>query len=196
MAEHKPKKKPTTDKWKKKQWYTIIAPAEFEHKEIGETIAIKPETLKGRTLNISARNLTNNIRKQHVQLIFKITEIKGNKAHTETTGHKISESFLKKFIRRRSSKIQVTEETQTADKKTIKTKIFALTHKKISKPKKTEIHNIIKNELKKFTKTQDSKKIIQELIFGEITNNLLKETKKICPMKRIETVKTKITTEK
>jgi len=57
-AQAKPKKKSkTTDKWKKKAWYTIIAPEEFERRELGETIAEKPETLIGRLITVQQENL-------------------------------------------------------------------------------------------------------------------------------------------
>jgi len=77
-------RKKTTDKWKKKAWYTIVAPDEFESKEIGETIVEKPENLVGRTIIITGRELANQPKKQHVQLKFKIRETKGNKAFSIT----------------------------------------------------------------------------------------------------------------
>ena len=41
----KVKKRKTTDTWKKKEWYTITTPKEWESKEIAETPAIDEKKL-------------------------------------------------------------------------------------------------------------------------------------------------------
>ena len=38
-------KRTTFDKWKRKKWYKIIAPAEFNKTELGETIAEKTKKI-------------------------------------------------------------------------------------------------------------------------------------------------------
>ena len=45
-------KKKTVDKWKKKTWFTIIAPKEFDRKEIGTTVSEKPQSVMGRVIEI------------------------------------------------------------------------------------------------------------------------------------------------
>jgi len=50
------KKSRTADKWKKKQWYNIIAPAEFDKVVIGETVAEKPKNIEGRIIKIDLDN--------------------------------------------------------------------------------------------------------------------------------------------
>ncbi|MBI2598211.1 MAG: hypothetical protein HYW50_03375 [Candidatus Diapherotrites archaeon] len=84
-------KKRKVDKWKKKTWFTIIAPKEFAGKEIGTTVAEKPENLLGRTIWVSVRDLAAQARKQHVTIIFKIFDVKGNKAFAKAAGHFILE---------------------------------------------------------------------------------------------------------
>ena len=73
-AQPKTKKK-TADKWKKKSWYTVVAPEEFERREIGETVAEKPEMIIGRIINISGRDLANQPKKQHISILFKVNDV-------------------------------------------------------------------------------------------------------------------------
>ncbi|MBI5553351.1 MAG: hypothetical protein HY917_01285 [Candidatus Diapherotrites archaeon] len=183
------KKKPTTDKWKKKQWYAILTPKEFNLMGIGETVATKPEQLVGRSVRISSRMLTNQIKKQHVNLVFRITDVKGNKAHTKLIGHQTSESFLKKFVRRRNSKVQVVLDAQTRDGLTLHMTTILLTARKVARPQKTALHNIITAQAREFCKQQPSEMVIQELLFGEYANFIIKDAKKVCPVKRIEVTK-------
>src|SRR3989344_94101 len=95
-AQPKTKKK-TADKWKKKVWYTVVAPEEFERKEIGETVAEKPEMVIGRIINISGRALANQPKKQHIKLVVKVTNVSGSKANTEATGHFIKDDFIRRL---------------------------------------------------------------------------------------------------
>jgi len=91
-----PKKKTkTTDKWKKKSWYAIIAPEEFERKQLGETVVEKPENLIGRVVTVTGRELANQPKKQHIQLKFKVRTVAANKANTEAVGHEVKDSYLK-----------------------------------------------------------------------------------------------------
>src|SRR3989338_5004185 len=103
-AQPKTRKK-TADKWKKKAWYTIVAPEEFEGKEIGETISEKAEMLLGRVILVNGRDLANQPKKQHIKIKFKVKTTSGNKAHTEAVGHIIKDDFIRRLIRRRSSKV-------------------------------------------------------------------------------------------
>src|SRR3989338_6130015 len=111
----KPKaKKKTVDKWKKKIWYTLYAPAYFDNKPLGETIAEKPEQVSNRTIVVSGRDL-NPAKKTNASLRFKVKEVQGNKAYTETMGHEVAEGFVRRLVRRRGSKIECVQDVVTTD---------------------------------------------------------------------------------
>ena len=73
-------------KLKGKQWFGIIAPKYFDEKEIGKTISAVPEALIGKTVDVSAVELTNDINKYYLKLKFKITSVDGDKAFTQFYG--------------------------------------------------------------------------------------------------------------
>ena len=188
-------KKRQVDKWKKKTWFTIIAPKEFASKEIGTTVAEKPELVLGRTIKVSVRSLAGQARKQHITLIFKINEVKGNKAYTKAIGHEILESYLKKFVRNKSSKIQTTQTITLEGSEKIKIKTLTLTSRRIEKKKRTAIRKIMQEKINSISNTS-SQKLISDLVFGTIAQSILNDVKKIAPIKRIEIVKSRILSKK
>ncbi|MFH1391499.1 MAG: hypothetical protein ABIH20_04275 [Candidatus Diapherotrites archaeon] len=188
-----PKKKTkTTDKWKKKSWYAIIAPEEFERKQIGETIVEKPENLIGRVITITGRELANQPKKQHIQLKFKIKDVTASKANTEAVGHEVKDSYLKRIVRRKSSKIMSVKTYFTKDKKTYKIKIIIITENKASKNQKTSIRKKTEEATKKIISELDSRKIIDEIVFGTIPNKIYGNLKNIVPVKRVEITKSSL----
>jgi small subunit ribosomal protein S3Ae len=77
-------KKRGVDKWKKKVWYSIFTPEEFEKREIASTVAEKPEQVMGRTLWMSVGEIARQPRLSHIALKFRVTDVQGQKAYTHT----------------------------------------------------------------------------------------------------------------
>src|SRR3989338_7804647 len=102
-------------KIKKKQWYPIIAPKQFENAVIGDTLAYEPQQMLGKTLSHSLMNLTNDMKRQNVAIHFKIVEVEGSKAKTSIIGYEIIPSSVKRFVRRASEKISLSFNCETAD---------------------------------------------------------------------------------
>ncbi len=182
----KTRKKAGGDKWKKKAWYTVIAPEEFERREIGETIAEKPEMLIGRVIAVTGRDLANQPKKQHIKIRFRVTGVSGNKALTQASGHIIKEDFIRRLLRRRCSKITSVKNYASKDAKKVKMKVIIVTEKRASGKQKAGIKRKSEEMSKAIIGSIDSRKVIDEIVFGTIPNKLYPELKKIVPIKRIE----------
>jgi len=189
-------KKKTVDKWKKKTWYTIVAPEEFERKEIGETLSEKPESLMGRTIKITGRELANQPKKQHIQIKFMIVKVTGGTANTEAVGHEIKDSFLRRVVRRKTSKVTSVKNYSSKDGKHFKVKIVVVTEKKISRNQRTGVMKKTEELAKQIMAELDGRKVIDELVFGTIPNKIYPVLKKIVPIKRIEITKSAIISSK
>jgi len=192
MAEKQAKARQTMDKWKRKVNYTIFAPEDFDNKALAETVATKPEQLIGRNISAGMRDLTNEVKKQFITVKFKVTEVKGNKAYTTVVGHSIKEIYIKRLIRRRSSKMQVVGDYLTRDAKKVKVKAVVISAKKLAQKKKTGIRNIMKDIIAKYVRGKDQDKIIGELVFGNLPGKIFNEVKKIAAIKRVEITKSNI----
>jgi len=185
-------KKRTLDKWKKKIWYTIHAPAEYESKVLGETFADKPELLMGRMVKANAGELSAQSKKHHITLKFKINGVKGNKGETYIAGHEIKDSYFRRFIRRRNSKVQISRNIRTRDGAKVKVKAVTVTARKLERKKETDIRHIMDKEIEKFCSSKPYNRLTLDLIFSNFTGKLLSDVKKVAPVKRIEIVKTEL----
>ena len=94
------------DRWKAKNWYNILAPPAFESVTIADTLADDPDNLINRVTGVSLQDLTNDFRKSHITLFFKINKVEESNAHTRFIGHTLTSDYLRRMIRRRRSKIE------------------------------------------------------------------------------------------
>ena len=179
-------KRKTLDKWKRKKWFTIIAPDFFNRYVLGETIAEDEANLKNRTIKANAGELSKQAKLRHIHLEFSIQKVQGQKAFTQFKGHEIQDAYLRRLVRRRSSKIQVVEDLSLKTGEKFRVKAVTITSRKASSIQKTQIRKIMQEELKKAAAKKTFDQFVQELIFGTISSSIFKSAKKIVPIKRVE----------
>lgn len=179
-------KKKGVDKWKKKTWFILLAPEEFERRPLGDTVAENPESLIGRTVTITGRELANQPKKSHIHLRFKVMDVSGSKANTQAVGHEIKDGYMRRVVRRRASKIMSVKNYTTKDGKSFKVKTVVVTERKASRMQEADIRRKTEGVTAKIVAELDSKKVIDELVFGTITNRIYPEIKRVVPVKRIE----------
>ncbi len=144
QAKHKlVKKARTVDKWKKKQWFALVGPSDFDKKLLGETVAEKPKNVVGRIIKVDLGQLAGQRQKRHISVIFKVQSVEGNNANCVTIGHTTSQGFLNRLVRRRMSKIEIVQSVGTADDKRVKVKSVALSARKLSGKQETAIRKMM-----------------------------------------------------
>ena len=129
---------------KKKNWYKIVAPKVFNEVEVGETQAVAPEDLVGRTVKSSLMSFTRNIKKQNVTVKLKVKEVKDNKGICEITEFSMSPSAVKRLVKRRRDKVDDSFVCKTKDGKFVRVKPMALTKSNASNSTLTSIRHAIK----------------------------------------------------
>lgn len=123
----------TIDIWKKKRWHKIIAPKLFNEMIIGETPALEPNTLVGRTLRINMLTLTGDIKKQSIDITFEIEKVMGDTAYTRIRKFEMNPAAVRRFIRRGKNRVDDSFVCLTADNKKVRIKPFLVTFAKTSK---------------------------------------------------------------
>ena len=103
------------DRWKAKNWYNIQAPPAFDNVTIADTLADSPDNLINRVTGVSLQNLTNDFRKSHITLYFKINKVEETNAFTQFAGHTLTSDYLRRMIKRRRSKIDGVYNVTTRD---------------------------------------------------------------------------------
>jgi small subunit ribosomal protein S3Ae len=182
-------KKRGVDKWKKKVWYSIFTPEEFEKREIASTVAEKPEQVMGRTLWMSVGEIARQPRLSHIALKFRVTDVQGQKAYTQLDGFAMQDSYIRRVVRRRSSKLEVVCDVVTKDDQKAHIKAVTITGQKITQAQGTTIRRMMREELERAAKAREFRILAQELIFGNIATAIVKRAKKVASVKRTEIVK-------
>lgn len=178
--------KRTQDKWKKKKWFKIFSPAEFEKKEIGETVAEKPKQVVGRRIDVNLGDLTAQRKKRHIYLSFVVNDVQGSNAFTRVTGHHLIPSYLGRLVRRHNSKMEVTRYLRLPGQEPVKVKAVAISARKLAKSQETAIRNRISAFLESLVRDKPFAESVQDFAFGNAAGKLFAEIKPIAPLKRVE----------
>ena len=180
---------------KGKIWFKILAPAIFNKTEIGETVAIEPESLKNRVVGTQYSILTGDVTKGQTKVKLRITNVEGDHANTEIIGYEMSKSAPQRFIRRRASKMDEVVDMKIKDK-FVRLKAVAITIKKANSSQRTAIRKVIKAEVLRNLREFSFEQLIIELASGKPQKMIQKRIKLIYPVKFFEIRKLEILPEK
>ena len=137
-------KKVLSKSGKKKNWYSIVAPKVFNEMIVGETSAVSPTDIVGRTVKSSLMTFTRNMKKQGVTVTLKLTGIQENKAMTEIDSYVTNPSSIKRLVRRRRDKIDDSFICKTKDNKLVRVKPMMLTRSNTSNSVLTSLRHVMR----------------------------------------------------
>jgi small subunit ribosomal protein S3Ae len=180
------------DKWKSKTWYNILAPASFDNVTVSDTLADSPDNLINRVTEVSLQDLTNDFRKSHIKLFFKINKIEETNAHTQFVGHTLTSDYLRRLIRRRRSKIDGVYDVSTRDGATLRVKPFATTDKRIQNSQRKVVREVMKKTFTDQGKVSTLSELVNDIIDGKLGREIYKNCKQLYPVKRIEIYRTEV----
>jgi small subunit ribosomal protein S3Ae len=187
MAKGKAKgRRKTVDKWKKKQWFTILASKIFDKKPLAETPAEKAINLESRTIKITLDKLTGQRNKRDITITFKADNIQGQNINTKISKFELGKSLLR-LVRRRNSKIGLVEKIPVKEGDA-KISLVTVTHKKATQSQKTAIRKIMFEELNKL-KGKDFEDVVKELLLENFVGKILKKANSICIIKKVVVAK-------
>jgi small subunit ribosomal protein S3Ae len=180
------------DRWKAKGWYNIQAPPSFDNVTVADTLSDTPGNLINRVTEVSLQDLTNDFRRSHIKLFFKIHKIEETTAHTQFAGHTLTSDYLRRMIRRRRSKIDGVYDVSTRDGATIRVKPFATTDKRIQNSQRKVVREAMKQTIADQAKTCTLAEFVKNILDGKTGSDIYKNCKKLYPVKRIEIFKTEV----
>ena len=173
-------------KLKKKQWYPIIAPKQFDSVVLGESLAYEPQQMLGKTLSHSLMNLINDTKRQNISIHFKIVEVEGNNAKTSIVGYEIAHSSVKRFVRRASEKMDMSFNCETADNVFLRVKPLVITRSDVKGSIAAKMRNSIIAYLVRTIKKMTYEVFLGELISHKLQSEMRGFLSKIYPVKVCE----------
>ena len=185
MAKVKKKDKDAS-KWKKKKWYSILAPDMFNKQELGQTTVFEKTKIIGKTIKVNLMNLTGEVRNQNVNIKFKVIDEKDDKANTEIIGYILSPAFIKRVVRRRHTRIDATYLLKTKDNKKLKIKPLFITRNKTCRSETTAIKETAMEIVNKMASITNYNDFVRSVIFYKLQLDLRRKLSKIYPLKTCE----------
>lgn len=179
-------------KLKGKQWFTILAPKYFDEREIGKTISSTPQTLIGKTVNVSAVELTNDINKYYIKLKFKINLVDGDKAFTQLNGSECLQDYISRMVLHRIRRIDSIQDLTTSDKVKIRVKGLTIVSKKMKSSVAGKIRQFVSEVIKKQVEESTLEEFLHKMLSNELKNKILREGRSIYPIRNFEVRKTEV----
>jgi|TARA_Y100000310_G_C20627282_1_gene786637 ribosomal protein S3AE len=170
----------------KKEWYPILAPKLFRNGVLGETHVYEPEKIMGKRLKQNLMNLTNDVKKQGINVSFEVTSVEKDRALTEIIGYKMVQSSIRRFVRRNVGKIDMSFTCSTSDKKKLRIKPLIVTRMAVVGSIATKIRKNAKDYLIKHIGNSTYDVFVGDLINHSLQGTLKKHLSKVYPLRICE----------
>jgi len=170
----------------KKNWIKIIAPGEFKDAELGESFVSSPEDLIGKTLFINLSVLLNDIRKQNINIGFKVIDVKNLQASTKVFSYELMPAHVRRMVRIMKERIDDSFIIESKDKLKIRIKPIILTKSKTKQSILNAIRKKTRDKLIKLASEKTFSDILKLVISVELQKTLKTELNKIYPLSTFE----------
>ena len=181
----KDKKKVSKIKIKKKLWCKIISPKIFGSKEIGESYLQAPEKALGRKLKSNLKDLTGNVKDQNVYVSMQVNKIDGSMLKTAVVGYELTPSYIKRAVRKNTSRIDDHFRFTTKGGKNVVIKTLMVTFGTCQRSVRTTLSKELKELLEPEVNKNDFSGFISLLVNRKILMEAKRKLKKVYPLKEV-----------
>ncbi|MBI2573184.1 hypothetical protein HYV86_04965 [Candidatus Woesearchaeota archaeon] len=174
MAKENVKKESSAKKIKRKVWYRIISPKIFGQREVGETYIENPEQAVGRSVMINLKELTGNVKDQSYDVMFKITRADGTQLRTATIGYILSPTYVKRVVRKNSSRLDDVMTIKTRSGQDVVLKSFTVVAHRVQR----SVRSALRREIVAFYTEELARSTFDGFIANLVTRKLQSALKK------------------
>ncbi len=180
------------DKWRGKDWYTVVTPSYFGNVELGSIPTDDSKKLIGRVTNATLYDITNDFAHQYLKMRFQITEVDGKAAKTVFKGHEYSRDYLRSLVRRRTTRVDIFLNVTTKDGYRLRVAICAFTLSRVKTSQEIAMRKIMKRIVTEKAAILNFDAFAQEVVLGKIASDVYNEAKKVAPLRHIGIRKSKL----
>ena len=167
----------------KKSWYPLVAPPMFRSVILGETAVYDPQQMLGKRVDASLMNLTGDIKRQNITVSFQVAEVKDNKGMTSVVAYTMVPGSVKRMVRRRSDRVDISFACETADNKVVRIKPLLVTRNNTTSVILRKIHHIAKDFVLKQVKRLSYEQLLHDLVSYKFQMELRAKLAKTYPLK-------------
>lgn len=180
------------DKWRNKDWYTIVTPSYFGNVELGAIPSDDPKKLIGRVINATLYDITNDFAHQYLKMSFQVTEVDEKIAKTVFKGHEYSRDYLRSLVRRRTTRVDTFVNVTTKDGYRLRVAVCAFTLSRVKTSQEIAIRKIMIRIATEKASNLPFDALSQEIVLGKIASDIYNETKKVAPLRHVGIRKSKL----
>jgi small subunit ribosomal protein S3Ae len=172
-----------------KQWYTVLAPEQFEREELGETPADESERVLERTIETTLGDLQNDASENNKKLTFQVNEVAGESAYTEFITYELTRDYLRSLVRRGSSKVEAFITVLTTDDYRLQIQPVAFTTKSADHSQEKAIRRTMIDLVRESATDRTFQDLVDDVVNGRLSSAIYNEAKDIYPIRRVEVQK-------
>jgi small subunit ribosomal protein S3Ae len=181
------------DKWKLKQWVTVLASPSFGNAPIGRVPITDIEKPAGRVVETTLYDILKQDPQHYsFKLYFQIDRVDGDTAYTTLKGHEFSREYLRSLIRRGSSMSDFIKDYVTKDGYLVRVYTIALSQGRMNSSKKHEIRMIIDKIIGDRAAALAYDQFVQETVLQKLASDVYNEAKKVTRLRHVGVRKTKL----
>lgn len=173
-------------KWKKKKWFSLLAPDIFGNTNIGELIEDEPSNAIGKQVVINYQIVSGNPRKQKINLILKVVGTEGSNLKTDLMGWELLPSMLKRIVRKKKERVDDSFVVKTNDDLYVRLKPIVITAVRASRSVTAVIRNYTKKYFVDKVSNSTFKELTSEIINESLQRDLKSKLMKILPVQYVD----------
>jgi small subunit ribosomal protein S3Ae len=181
------------DKWKAKQWVTVLASSSFGNAPIGRVPLTDVEKPQGRVVETTLYDILKQDPQHYsFKLYFQIDKVDGETAYTVLKGHEYSREYLRSLMRRGSSMSDFIKDYTTKDGYIVRVYCIALSQGRMNSSKKHEIRAVMDRIINERANTLTYDQFVQETVLQKVASDVYNEAKKVTRLRHVGVRKTKL----
>lgn len=170
----------------KKRWFNIIAPKHLNELVVGEVYTGDVKTAVGRIFHVNLAAVTGETQHQQMHISFKIVNANGDQLHSIVQGFKIIPSAIKRLIRKKRPRVELSFVGETSDGVKVRVKPFGVARGNVSGGAMSAVRNEVKRMLLETMKSLTFEDLVNDTLNNKIQKTISDSTKKIYPLARFE----------
>jgi len=170
----------------RKEWYPIFAPRVFNNAFLGETHVYESRQMMGKGLTINLMNLTNDAKRQNININFEVVDVQNGKGLTNVIGYNMVQSSIKRLIRRNIEKVDMSFFCKTSDNKDLQVKPILITRSATKGSVVARIRRTVQDFIVKYVGSVSYDNLVNDLVNHKLQSLLKKDINKIYPLRICE----------
>ncbi len=181
------------DKWKAKQWVTVLASPSFGNAPIGRVPLTDVATPGGRVVETTLYDILKQDPQHYsFKLYFQIDRVEGDTAYTVLKGHEYSREYLRSLMRRGSSMSDFIKDYTTKDGYVVRVYCIALSQGRMNSSKKHGIRAVMDRIIAERAASLTYDQFVQETVLQKVASDVYNEAKKVTRLRHVGVRKTKL----